>query len=505
MGFNSQGAVQGGMSGAGTGASVGGGWGALIGGVLGAAGGSQLPQAGSGKLPNAPDLMGYSNPAAVSSQYGGVYVDPYSGRIVYTGAPGAGAGNYAQNAQMNSMLNSLLGIGGGGNDSFQLDQQIKQVQQQLDNMKTGSGSLADKYFGPLAQALLDPKTGKPLTLEQIRQQGFAVGTMGPLAASANKNWNPKTGAPSGVDTETTKNLKDGSVGVPNSLSNAPRNALWDQFVNDTGGKYGDSGNITDAWTRWLNDIYSQHIQPKIQEYNKALETDTGNQALRKEQQQGLENQLAQLTHAKEQIYGSGSGATGNGGQAGAGNPLLDYLTQAPNMQRNEIAKQLSDQQSLARQQASRMGMMNSSQSELAQGNNAINAGQAMNQNARQNWQDRMNMISWLQGNQTQQANQATQNAQTQLAFTGQGLGVGTHASDMEAQRQAAQAGYNSSYTMGQANLDSARQNAQMQAMNQGFGALAQGVGNYYGQQSGSNPQKIGTTESANNFGYKNMQ
>lgn len=461
MGFNTQGAVQGGMSGAGTGASVGGGWGALIGGVLGAAGGSQLPQAGSGQLGAPPQLAAYGNPAAVSSQYGGVYIDPYSGRVVYTNAQGAGGGNYAQNAQMNSMLNSLLGIQGGGqNDTFQLDQQIKQVQNQLANMRGNDGALAQKFFGPLAEAVLDPNTGKPYTLEQMRSMGLN---------------------------------NSGSTGSKNNKDFRGSGALWTQFVNDTGGKYGGSGKIEDAWSRWITDLYKNNLMPQIQSYNKAQETNVGNEAVRKEQTQALEAQLESLTHAKTQLSG---GAGGAGGAGGHGQPLLDYLTNAPNMQRSEVAKQLGDQQSMAHQQASRMGMMNSSQAELARGANAINAGQAMNQNARQNWQDRMNMISWLQGNQTQQANQAAQSAQTQLAFTGQGLGVGTHISDMEAQRQAAQAGYNSSYTMGQANLDSARANAQMQGMSQGFGQLAQGIGNYYGQRSGSNPQSIGTQSSA---------
>jgi hypothetical protein len=169
----------------------------------------------------------------------------------------------------------------------------------------------------------------------------------------------------------------------------------------------------------------------------------------------------------------------------------------------EIQKNLSDAQSLGQQRAARMGMGFSSQNELAQGANAINAATAMNNASRQNWQDQLSMMDWLRGGQAQAANQKVQMGQTQLGFTGQGYGINTHQLDMDAQRQAALAGLGATYTMGQANLDSARQNAMMQ----GMGGIAQGLGSYYGQQSrpGQNPQQAGTQESANNFGYKSVQ
>jgi hypothetical protein len=370
---------------------------------------------------------------------------------------------------MNSMLNSLLGIqGGGANDSWQLDQQIKQIQDQLSNMSNYQGVDPSKFFGTLGSALIGPD-GQVKSLGDVEAQGYVAGTQGGAGKPGDMG---KPGTVAGKQVGTAPGSTNAAAA---SAANGGKtgNAMWDAFMQGTGGSYGKGDGIRGSWHRWLADVWKNSIGSYTAAYNKALETDKGNQAVRQEQQQQLQYQLDNLNHAKQQLGGDSQG------QGGGGTPLLDYLNNAGNMQNSAVAKQLSDQQSLAQQQASHMGMMNSSQAELAKGGNAIQAGQMQNQNARQNWQDKMSMIQWLQGSQAQQANQNAQNAQTQLGFTGQGLGVGTHMSDMEAQRQAAQAGYQNAFTMGQANMDSARANAAMIGMGQAGSALGQ----YYGQQS----------------------
>jgi hypothetical protein len=479
MGFNSQGAVQGGMQGASAGASAGGGWGALIGGVLGAAGGSQLPQ-GQGALPPPPYLQGYGTPSGVSSDFGGSYVDPYTGRIVYT-SPGGDSSSMLQNMQYDSMLNQLLGIGGGGDISGDLDQQIKELQAKLAGMGDYRGVVADKYFGKdVGSALIDEK-GNLKDFATLVNEGLKG--KGGKRIYYNPDGTPWEGdhEPSAAE-QMRLGLQVGNL--PENQLNMD-NPLVKQFLAQYQGKYGEGGDIADNWYRFVKDAKNNFFDKQNAEYEQARRADEGNQAVRKEQAAAIQSQLDRLTRAKAQF--------GQGGGQGGGNSLLGYLTNAPNIQRMEIQKNLSDANSMANQRAARMGMSFSSQNELAKGGNAINAAVAMNNANRQNYQDTMSMMDWLRGGKAQANNQRVQNAQSQLGFTGQGYGINTHQLDMEAQRQAAAAGLNTSYAFGQANLDSARQ----QAMMQGLGGVAQGLGSYYGSQSqtrpGENPQAVSST------------
>src|SRR5574343_596685 len=486
MGFNSSGAVQGGMQGASAGASVGGGWGALVGGVLGAAGGSQMPTANS--LPPPPYLTGYGTPSGVSSALGGSYVDPYTGRVVYTD-PGGDSSSMLQNMQYDSMLNQLLGIG-GGDPMADLDARIKEYQDKLANLGDYKGVVADKYFGKdLGSALIDEKGNLKdfSTLVNAGMQG---------AGGKRIYYKPDGTVWEGDHTPSAMEMMQLGLKVGNLPENQLNmdNPLVKAFMAQYQGKYGKGGDIADNWYRFVKDVKNNFLDKQNQEYEQARRADEGNQAVRKEQAQAIQRQLDSLTRAKSQY-----GQAGQGGSSS--NSLLGYLTNAPNIQRMEIQKNLSDANSMANQSASRMGMSFSSQNELAKGGNAINSAVAMNNASRQNHQDTMSMMDWLRGGQAQAANQKVQNAQAQLGFTGQGYGLNTHQLDMEAQRQAAAAGLNTSYAFGQANLDSARQ----QAMMQGLGGSGQGLGSYYGSQSQAkqNPQQLGgTQESANNFGYK---
>jgi hypothetical protein len=168
MSFNTGGAVQGGMQGAAAGSS--GGWiGALVGGVLGAAGGSQLPMGQNVKAP--PYIEKYGTPSGVSSEFGGSYVDPYTGRVIYTSPGGQDSNSMLQNMQYNSMLNQLLGIG-GGDPASQIDDQIKALQAKLSQMGDYKGVLGDKYFGKdLGAALIDDK-GNLKDFATLVNEGF---------------------------------------------------------------------------------------------------------------------------------------------------------------------------------------------------------------------------------------------------------------------------------------------------------------------------------------------
>lgn len=462
MPFNTGGAVQGGAQGASAGASVGGGWGALIGGVLGAAGGSQMPMANG--LPAPPYLQAYGTPSGVSSEFGGSYVDPYTGRVVYT-SPGGDSSQALQNMQYNSMLNQLLGIG-GGDPTADLDAQIKALQDKLAGMADYKGVVGKKYFGDNASAVIGED-----------------GNMKDFATLVNEGFKNKTGRTYNVD-DFGKQKAD-RYGTPVMTNTAEaqfdmNNPLVKEFMARYNGQYGKGGDIADSWYRFVKDWQANFGDKYKAEYEQARRADEGNQAVRKEQARAIQQQLDALTRAKAQY-----GQAGQGG--GGGNSLLGYLTNAPNIQRMEIQKNLSDANSMANQKAARMGMSFSSQNELAKGGNAINAATAMNNASRQNWQDQLSMMDWLRGGQAQAANQKVQQGQAQLGFTGQGYGINTHQLDMDAQRQAAQAGLQATYTMGQANLDSARQQAMMQGTYGAMESLGQNWANY----NKNNPKPAG--------------
>lgn len=262
MGFNSGGAIQGGMSGAAAGGQIGGGWGALIGGVLGAAGGSQLPE-GGGTVGGMPYLPQYTNPGAVSSQFGGSYIDPYSGRIVYSQTP-MDMSQYGQNAAYGSMLNDLLGIGGGAADQgYQLDQQMKQIQQQLDAMNNYKGLDAKKYLGAFAPDVVNAD-GSAKSLNDITKD---VDVNGPLFQAFLQNMQ--------ISLPRDAN---GKVLLP---KDAAGSSFQGQFAaNNPHGKNPKTGadiamayNVYGDWDKWVQHHYKNELKSQIEAYNKAQQQD----------------------------------------------------------------------------------------------------------------------------------------------------------------------------------------------------------------------------------------
>lgn len=422
MAWSNQGAMQGAAAG-----SAAGPWGT----VIGAAAGGLLGGGDQSNLPPPPQLPGVGIPGAVSSPYGGVYVDPNTGRIVYTGAEGDLASTLGA-YQNQSLLNELMGFGGGAAgvnpQAMAIDQQIAKLQDALNSQRRNVQQIDMTKYGVLP--------------EWLRPDG------------------------------SLKSLDE-------VLGDANRNDSWlnKQYLA-LGGHYGKGG-----FAQFVKDAYARNIQPAYASYSKVMDAERGNAAVRDENEQSILRQIAGLQNIKGQVTGAQAGA---GGQS---NSLMDYFRQAPGAQRMAVAKQLEDQNSLGQQRANRMGMGFSSQNELARGANAINAELALNQMAGQNFDQRLKLMDWLRGGQQQAQQTQLQQAGLGLQYAGQGLGVTQGQQAMQNQRDAANIGLQTQYQMGNANMQQQSQLAQQQAL-AGIGA---GLGAYYGrQQPGQAPASANT-------------
>lgn len=428
MPWSNQGAAQGAAAG-----SAFGPWGALIGGAAGGLlmGGEQ------GNAAPPPNLPGVGIPGGVSSPYGGVYVEPTTGRVVYTG----GELDYStllQGAQNQSLLNELMGVSGGGSvatstpQSFAIDQQIQKLQDALASQRANVPKIDVSKYG-LHESWLNPD-GNLKSLQEIMD----------LAKSNKDPW-------------------------------------FAQEYQALGGHYGRGG-----FDQWLRDAYNRNIKPAYASYAKIADAERGNAAVRSENEQSILRQIAGLQNIKQQITGVQQATQQVSG--GRSNSIIDYLNQQPNMQRMQVEKQLADQNAISQQRANRMGMGFGSQNELAQGANRINAELGLNQMAGQNFDQRLKLMDWLRGGQQQAQQQQLQQAGLGLQYTGQGLGVSTGQQALQNQRDAANIGLNVQYQQGQQALAQANQNNLMNS----YAGIAQGLGNYYGRTSGTsgtNPQQ----------------
>jgi len=420
------------------GAAFGGPMGAAVGGALGGAVGGMFDSEGNPYTP--PDLQQYGGIGAVQGTYGGSYVDPVTGRVVYASNTNTPT---MQSYQDQQTYNQLMGYGGG---TSELDQRIKSQQATLDALKKqGAGSVKLSDFLP----------------------------------------------PEWIG-------KDGNVVNPQDYINkrGADNPLWAAFMRDTGGNYG-SDNPDISFSKWSKDIYSRNVAPKLADYGNAEKTAKGNQAVYDQQVRDAESQLEALSGIKSQISGGGQTT----------NPMLSYLEHGPN-QSNYIAQQMTDQygnaMNQANQQLASRGVGASSMSELAhaQGANQLATGILGGQvtGAQNNFNDRLKMLSFLQGNKAQeQANQVSTGGLYNQQM-GMGQAIGTHTADMNAAQNAAQQGMNLQAGFAGQAADQARSAANQNAWGSAVGA----IGQYAGQKQSndmmkawlSNQNRMGTQQSS---------
>lgn len=429
MPFNGQGAASGAASGAAAGTAIMPGWGTAIGAVAGGVMGGL--SGGDSKPPTPPQLEGYPTIGAVQGTYGGSYVDPVTGRVVYssnTTAPNL------QSYQDQNTYNQIMGYGGGGTD---LANQIASQQKTLDALKAqGPGGVKITDF-------VDP------------------------------NW---VGA-------------DGKILDYQNFINkrGTDNPLWQEFMSATGGNYGSS-NPDISFGKWAKDAYQRNITPQKATFEKAQKTSAGNQPVFDQQVRDAESQLKSLQDIQTQVYGTG----GTGSGDSQNNPMLSYLQHGPN-QADLISRQVTDQYNNAMTASdaanAHRGMGASSMSELAhaQGANQLAQGilGAQVTGGQNNFNNSMAMMNMLTGNKAQA--QGNQNATTGLynQQMGMGQGVATNAANMTAQQNAAQAGMNLQSGMAQYNASQTQSMANQNALNSG----AQAIGNAYGTYNSNQAMK----------------
>ncbi len=403
--------------------------GAGVGGALGGMVGSAFDKAPSAPLP--PQLGAPATPGAVSGTYGGSYINPVTGQIVY-----ASNANMPSSTQMynQDLMSRLMGYGGGGQD---LTRQIAAQQGTLDRLKSqgaGAVKLTD-YVDPAWVSKDDPN-------KVINWQDYI-----------NKR---------GAD-----------------------NPLWDLFMGSTNGNYG-SKNPDISFSNWAKDTYNKFLAPKLESYKKAADVAKGNEAVYNQQYADEQQKLATLQDYQTQM--------GSASEAASKNPILSYLNNGPD-QSNYLQHQMTQQYKnaeLANQQSmAKRGMGSSAMSEIGGAGNRLGLAQgiagAQIQAGQQNYNNRLSMLGYLSG-------QNAQNVQTELgrgglnnSQMGMGQGVGQNMASATTNQQAANqgmgwqgqmAGFNANQAQGIAN-----QNVWGSAAN-ALGANANNISNWLKNQRG---------------------
>ena len=252
--------------GAGVGTAIGSIWGpvgASVGGALGGAVGGLIT---SGHDPGPPpDLQAPISPGGVIGDYGGVMRDPYTGLVTYTNND-IGVGN--QDIMRNAYLQDLLMGGTGAGATSDLDAQIQFQQMLIDRLSNPASS---------GSANLD------------------------LAKYIGKDWVGPDG-------------KVIDISNPNGISR--QSGLYQEFMNQTHGNYG-SGNPDISFGKWLQDVYTRNVKPKIADFENAQKAVSGNEVVSGEALKAAKLKLQQLQSSKDQFTGSAAGV--------ANNPMLQYL------------------------------------------------------------------------------------------------------------------------------------------------------------------------------------
>lgn len=262
------------LSGAASGAAAGsalGPWGMAAGAVIGGVGGLL-----SGDDPAAPTYQPApppTTPGGTSSQYGGMQIDPVTGRVIYTDNTSNGYGQASQ--YQNELMRQML-LGGNG-AQIGLGDQIKTQQAELARL----------------QAMLTPGAGgaKPIPSQFQGIQPYLDPATGDLAEF--------TRDPDGI-----KAGKYGEAG----------RKIYDEFMQSTQGSYGKGG-----FNAWLKDNINRNVQPQLTSYKKTQEVQGGNSQITQQAIQAAQQRLDNLL----QIQKSGDQTQADF----AKNPLMNYLNQ----------------------------------------------------------------------------------------------------------------------------------------------------------------------------------
>jgi hypothetical protein len=293
-------------------------------------------------------------------------------------------------------------------------------------------------------------TAQQGVLDRLKAQGVGTPKIGDYV---NKMWLDANGDIIPQQTASQNRTKD--------------NPIYQEFLNQTGGSYGKG----DGYNNWLKDAYARSIGPAQETLKKALQVSKGNEAVYNQQMAAEQQKLDQLKNIQTQVGASG----------GTANPMLSYLEHGPN-QANYISQQVTDQYNNANRlqdaQLAARGMGSSSMSEIGGANNANMLAQgilgAQVAGATNNYNDRLKMLQFLQGNKAQ----ANQQENSQMGLYNQQMGMGQGVAQNQASaldsKNAAQIGLN--LQTNQANLNASQANQAQQ--NNAWGSVGSAMGNY---------------------------
>lgn len=252
----------------------------------------------AGNLPQPGQLPGPSPYGGISTQSGGMYVDPVTGltsQVGYNFNPQ----NMQSQWDAQSMYNQFMGRGAGG-DTSAMDWEMKRLEQEIARLsqpgKTGTAAIPAEFRG--IQPFIDKEKG-----------GLWSGLSDP------------------------QGIQEGKYGEQGQQ-------ILDEYNRSGSGYPGGFQN-------WLKDHQKNNDIPgKIAAFEKTQSVSSGNDEIKTKALQDLQNQLGFLTQQKQQITG-GTQASLND------NPLMKYNNNTPVWQGGDTTNpyRASWEETMAKQQA----------------------------------------------------------------------------------------------------------------------------------------------------------
>jgi hypothetical protein len=414
--FNGSGAASGATQGAAAGSAFGP-WGtaigAVAGGLLGGFGGSKEKVAQQQAMPEPYTQSGVTTP------YGGLIVDPVTGRVVYSSTAGA----FNPEAYRNQLLmDKLLG---GNTATAGLDQQIAAIDAQIKALQQGSSNVQTK--AQVLGDLYDPNTGDLINpTDYINKRGGAV---------------------------------------PNNL--------WNKFMTDTGGNFG-SKNKDISFNKWLRDTVKQYGSQNLSKWEHDKKTIESNQSVAQGQIAQLQQQLNSLQGYKDQVGSFTSPILDMFDQAGGGTGQANYLNTL-------LANQSAAQTQANRNALAARGMGSSTMQDLANAQATTQLGLAQQQNlqnvSQQGFQNRLNLLNYLTGANNASNQLGLSQAGMNLNYLTPGSSIAGNNAQNQWNINAGNIQAQNNQNMANANLSAINNQRNLQNWGSAAGALGYGLGN----------------------------